>query len=236
MTLGHSPRLQQLPGRIELRCELDKAAIQAAHDLLAANYCPVGSEDPVTTTTYLASPELELPKPYLRARKYGKVLSGEMLELDNPNETWLLEVKGPEGAKKRIQLTLGNLLVGTSYPELNAYGNELPALNNAIQEFGRPLMPYVATQAHRTHYTTPGARFTVDEQISYYGFRWGELRARRMGAELAAKLELKIEQRQLGQPLEEWFIGMMQIVDATPSPDGQIESRIRELYKSLVKG
>ena len=205
---------QQLPSRDELRCELDQTAAQEAHVLLTANFERIEFDNPVTTTTYLASPELSLPSPYLRARRYGKVLSGETLELSDSDEAWLLEVKDREGAKQRIQLPLGNLLVGTSHPELGYFREELPAVHRTIQEFGHPLMPYVATQAQRAHFVAPGARFTLDQQISYYGFRWGELSAQRIGVEPAAKLELKIEQQQPSENLDEWFRGMMQAVGA----------------------
>ena len=224
---------QELPPREESRFKLESAYSERLHSLLGTCFAHEAFPNPVTETAHLASQTLTTPNSYLRLRRYVPALNAQELVLD-PDEQWFFEHKTLTGLKARVGQSLGTILLGTSYPELDAFISTFPNVNKVIQEFGQPLMPVIATQSVRTHYGAPGSRVTVDEQLSYFGFTWGSLHAPRLGISPAIKVELKVEQPELGSNAVEEFNNICGLLQGAPFEDGEVARDMSTMYQQFL--
>lgn|GEM_PF-7014944 len=229
------PIYEKLPNRKESRYVLGASRAQEVHTGFGTHFTHVEYPDPVTQTAHLAGKQLDHPPSYLRMRRYTQALGTGVIALD-PEEPWFFEHKQKSGVKERIQQPLGEIVLGTTHLMADAFAVSLPSAGQVLQEFGKPLMPIFLTQSVRTHYQAPGARITVDEGLSYYGIRWGELRAYHLGDLDAVKAELKVEKPDIGAAAEEQFDQVCQEFGGQPASDGEAARDMFAAYQRFIEG
>ena len=172
---------------------------------------------------------------YIRIRRYipKDRVSQDSINL-SPEDKWFLEVKLPTGEKERIQRTYGeieNLLDPVSRQIL---AEQFPVGAILLQGFENQLVPIVANQSLRRHFSSAQyrSRVTVDSDMRYYGFRLGQLKGTLMGKIYGFRLEIKTPvgfENEL--PAIQKILGISQ---AEPLPENWHEDLLRKLYSEFL--
>lgn len=208
-------------------------------DLEIGGFEVVDYQSPYVVTIYFSTKDFEIPKSsYIRARNYllNKYTAG--LELEK-KLLFLLEVKPKDlddRYKTRMQISYGEMLIlmanrFTENPTID------PSVLNKIKQelMFEPLVPYVATQYHRTHYIKGDNRITIDQENSAFGFFEGNLyHAERIVEEQpSGKFEIKTDSDvPIGDKAIETLINSGVLV---PTPHGQSEIDIRNAYNERLR-
>jgi len=193
-------------------------------------------QNPITQTIYFASPSLiTVSGGYIRIRRYipeGRA-SRDTISL-SPKDEWFLEVKLPTGEKERIQRSYGeieNLLDPVSRQIL---AEQFPAGTMLLQGFEDRLIPIVATQWFRRHFSSVRyrSRVTMDSGVSYYRFLPGEPRGVLMSSRNGLRLEIKTP---VGFENELPTIQkILSVSQAEPLPVNWHEDLLRKLYSEFL--
>ena len=207
---------------------------EARQYLLGRGFLHVDYQFPYVVTVYFSTRDFEVPRSaYIRARNY---LSDHFLDemLIKDGDQFLLEVK-PKDLDERNKVRIPSsyreildLLAGTSFSKVL----DPEILKLLHEELGlKPLIPYVATQYHRSHYIKEGNRITIDKEIAAYGFFNGEIYSAEKILEdnSRGKFEIKTD---LVSSIEQ--LGLQSLISKgffSPIPRGQSERDIREAYK-----
>lgn len=205
--------------RTKLRVEERYLAKDARVNELVSSLKVIAVQQPFTTnineTIYFDSAEHELPFEYsFKARRYLSARPAEEVLL-NPQEPWILEIKGevesdkggPLKEKQREDLTLGEII---------AQLGELREFQGV--RLVTPLSPFILDVYQRAHFLVggnKGFRVTVDTRPQYYSFP-DELRAVLFGGEDYARVELKISNPDLDPSTLAEVLAILRSVGAVP--------------------
>ncbi len=237
MTIEHNNLIEHLPQRHETRFELPIHLAAKAIELLSLRYTEQPHDAEWTQTLYLADRYLNVPTDkVVRARKYAQLPLSQMMNL-SLDDDWLFELKDESGHKSRVNVSLEEMLLTTSYPEMYTITDYFP--HTSALDNDKPLLPIAATQSHRKHFIGDNTRITVDQNLDYYGFDWGDLSGEKIGQKQSVKIETKEFIMPNADSSDNASVAtiheILTSLGAEPMADKSQEKELRKLYGEFLK-
>jgi len=237
MTIEHNNLIEHLPQRHETRFELPIHLAAKAIELLSLRYTEQPHDAEWTQTLYFADRYLNVPSDkVVRARKYTKSPLGDTLNLSLEDD-WLFELKDESGHKSRKNISLEEILLTTSYPEIYTLADHFP--HTSALDTTKPFLPIAATQSRRKHFIVENVRITLDQDLDYYGFDWGNLSGKKIGQKQLAKVETKEFIAPSADTNDDTNLTniheFLASLGAEPMADKAQEKELRKLYGEFLK-
>jgi len=207
---------------------------EVKRNLIERGFSHIDYQSPYVITVYFSTRDFEVPRSaYLRARAYlPSPFSDEMIVKDK--DRFLLEIKPKdldERKKVRIPFSYREIL------DLLSGSNSSRILDPKVFRLlyeemeSKPLIPYVATQYHRSHYIREDSRVTIDREILAYGFFGGEIYSAEKILEDNARGKFEIKTNSVASKEQSDIQSLILIGFFSPTPRGQSERDIRKAYK-----
>jgi len=230
-------KIEPLPQRLEVRYLLEEGSVSKTQELLQmSGFFLEDHENPITQTVYFSSRSLEIVSGgYIRIRRYvpEDQVFRDTIDLF-PGDEWFLEVKLQTGEKERIQKSYGTVEDLLSPINRQTLAEQFPAGAMFLRSFDDRLVPIVATQWFREHFSSNQyrSRITLDSKMSYYGFLPGQSRGILMSNRSGFKLEIKTPvDFESELPAIQKALGIFQI---EPLVGNWHEDLLRKLYSEFL--
>lgn len=226
---------EYLPHRHEIRYEISHSLAKKALQLFSTHFDQEKYPNEWTRTLHFTAMDLATSSgQFVRARRYDRDSLGESIDL-SLEEDWYMEIKADSGHKSRKKMPLGEILLATSYPEFHSITDHIPLASASIAS--TPKLPVAATESLRTHFIDESTRITVDQNLRYFGFKWGDLNGQAIGQNPTTKIEVKKFSGQDSKTStnDTSFNELLAQLSATLLHDGAQEATLRCLYGEFLK-